>query len=124
MDLRLSEDSEEGFQQPRVQWPAASSGRKGQKTDEHYNDGNGRSTDPSCPHSGANIPGVQGEAGGDHEGEEDVERDRNRMPGLTVVVIPIVISLNGVGSEYHHRPVEFRCVPTEPRYVRQGKPIT
>ena len=45
---------------------------------EHDDDGFVQSADSTHPHCGANVPGVKDEPNDDHEGEEDVERNRNR----------------------------------------------
>ena len=52
---------------------------KGRRLNEHRDDALVQSTGSSwSPHDNANVPAVQEESDDDHEGEEDVERNRNR----------------------------------------------
>ena len=53
-------------------------GVQGRRLDEHGDDDPVQSIGSTVPHGSPNVPGVQNEPDDDHEGEEDVERQRNR----------------------------------------------
>ena len=89
-DLSLSKDSKEGTlgvvpNSPRYNDEQRAHCIKGRGPDKHCGDGHAQSTDPSYPHSSANVPGVQDKTSDDHEGEEDVERDRDRKVWKTEI---------------------------------------
>ena len=52
---------------------------EGTRFNEHHDDGFTQPADPGNPQGGASVPAKQDEPDNDHVGEEDVERERNRI---------------------------------------------
>ena len=146
-NLSLSKDRQEDVRgvvsgAPRPDEQQRVHGIKGRRFDEHRDDCPVQSTDSSwSSHGTANIPAVEDEPNDDHEGEEDVERNRNRKVWKAEVdsdgIPNTAIWLRGLVDERDAHccinnvsPVSPVCekgkprhAPTEPRYMRQGKAI-
>ena len=143
-NLSFGEDRQENIRgmvsgAPRPNEQQRVHGVKGRRLDEHRDDSLVQSTDSSWgTHGSANVPAVQDESNDDHEGEEDVERNRKRKVWKAEVhgdaAPDAAVWLRGLVDERDaHRcisevstmspPVceELRHAPTEPRYIRQGK---
>jgi len=90
MNLSLSENGQEGIRstisstpQPDQQQRVHSVERR--RLDEHGDDGPVHSDSAGSPPGRENVPAVQHEADDDHEGEEDIKRNRNRKVRETEV---------------------------------------
>jgi len=113
---------------------------KSRRLDEHGGDCLVQPTNPTGrPRDGANVLSVQDESDDDHEGEDDVERKRDRKVwkgGPDIAEIPILSNRDVDRQNAYHYLLstlalsittvheELKYVPTEARYRRQGKAIT
>ena len=89
-NLSLSKDRQEDIRGvisggPRSNEQQRVHGIKGRRFDEHRDDGPVQSTNFRLSHGTANIPAMQDKPRDNHEGEEDVERNRDRKVWKTKV---------------------------------------